>query len=192
MNPGYIGIDEAGRGPLAGPVYAAAVLFAPDTVLPAVRDSKRLSAAARERLEIEIKAVVPAWAVASASVEEIDGMNILHASLLAMRRAFEALRLTAAEVLVDGNQVPPGVPGAVACVRGDDTWPAIAAASILAKVERDRVMARLDGAYPGYGFAGHKGYGTAVHLQALEALGPCAEHRRSFAPVRRLCAAPAD
>ena len=191
ISPGCIGIDEAGRGPLAGPVYAAAVLVVPGAPLPAVRDSKRLTAAARERLELEIKAAVPAWAVASASVQEIDRLNILQASLLAMRRAFEALRMTATEVRVDGNQLPPGIPGAVACVRGDATWPAIAAASILAKVERDRIMAQLDASFPGYGFAGHKGHGTAAHLQALQALGPCAEHRRSFAPVRRLCGLPA-
>lgn len=180
------GVDEAGRGPLAGPVCAAAVILDPRRLILGIDDSKRLSPARREALEVEIQCGALAWSVAWASREEIDRLNILQASLLAMRRAVAALDPRPVRVLVDGDRVTHfGFP-AQAVVGGDGLIPAIGAASILAKVARDRLMARLDQEYPGYGFHAHKGYATPGHRAALERLGPCPEHRRSFAPVRAL------
>jgi ribonuclease HII len=179
------GVDEAGRGPLAGPVVAAAVILDPARPIVGLRDSKQLSPAQREALAEEIRARALAWAVAWADHEEIDRLNILQASLLAMARAVAALAVVPAEVLVDGNRCPPVRQPVTAIVKGDSSVPAISAASILAKVERDAAMRRLDVIYPGYGFAVHKGYPTAQHLAALETLGACSVHRRSFGPVRR-------
>lgn len=175
------GVDEAGRGCLAGPVYAAAVIL--HEPIPGLNDSKKLSAAQRERLFERIQSESLAWAIARAEVDEVDRLNILQASLLAMRRAVEALAPQPAEALVDGNQ-PPRLPCKVTTViDGDALHPCIMAASILAKVARDREMQTLDAQYPGYGLAQHKGYGTAAHLRALRELGPSLIHRRSFAPV---------
>lgn len=179
------GVDEAGRGPLAGPVYAAAVILDPDNVPDGITDSKALSAARRERLADEIRARALASAVAFVGVAEIDRLNILRASLLAMRYALEALAVAPDSALIDGNRCPDGLRcPAQAIVKGDRSVLAIGAASILAKVARDQEMVRLDQYYPGYGFAQHKGYGTKAHLDALTRLGVCDEHRRSFAPVR--------
>ncbi len=181
------GVDEAGRGPLAGPVCAAAVILDPACIPPGLDDSKRLSEAAREALVPMIEQQARAWAIAWASVEEIDRLNILQATMLAMRRALTALEPPPALALVDGNRCPDGLTCAARPVVGGDALePAISAASILAKVARDREMHRLDTFYPQYGFARHKGYGTKAHLTALRHHGPCDEHRRSFAPVRRL------
>ncbi len=181
------GIDEAGRGPLAGPVCAAAVILHPSRVPEGLDDSKRLTEATREALAPEIQGSARAWALAWASPVEIDRLNILEATLLAMRRAVWMLQLTPTLALVDGNRCPAGLPCvARALVGGDALEPAISAASILAKVARDREMRRLDAEHPQYGFGRHKGYGTREHLAALERLGPCAIHRRSFAPVRAL------
>lgn len=181
------GVDEAGRGPLAGPVVAAAVIFHPDRPILGVDDSKRLSAAQRESLAREIRDGALAWAVAAASVTEIDTLNILQATMLAMGRAVNALGMTPDEILVDGNRLPPDLPCAArAVVKGDSLIPTISAASILAKTHRDAMLRDLDARYPGYGLARHKGYGTREHLAALARLGPTPEHRRSFAPVRRL------
>ncbi len=178
------GVDEAGRGPLAGPVCAAAVILDPTRSIAGIADSKRLTAARRECLELEIRERSLAWAVAWAEVAEIDRLNILNASLLAMQRAVAALAIPAERALVDGNRCPDLGCEALAVVGGDGSVPAIGAASILAKVARDRFMERLDRTYPGYGFARHKGYPTAAHLEALGRLGPCPEHRLSFRPVR--------
>ena len=178
------GVDEAGRGPWAGPVSAAAVILDPNRVPEGVNDSKLLTAKARERLEVEIKACAVAWAVGFASVEEIAVLNILHATGLAMRRAVEALHIAPVFALVDGNYAFK-LPCAVkTVVKGDAISVSIAAASILAKTARDRLMAEMDCLYPGYGFAAHKGYGAPVHGEALVRLGPCAIHRMSWAPVR--------
>jgi ribonuclease HII len=179
------GVDEAGRGPLAGPVAAAAVILDPSRPIPGLKDSKQLSASQREALAVDIRARSLAWAVAWADHEEIDHLNILEASLLAMARAVAALTLQPQRVVVDGNRCPRVPQPVTAVVKGDVTVPAISAASILAKVERDAAMCRLDTLYPGYGFAIHKGYPTAAHLAALETQGACAVHRRSFSPVRR-------
>jgi ribonuclease HII len=179
------GVDEAGRGPLAGPVAAAAVILDPDHPIAGLKDSKQLSASQREALALEIRARSVAWAVAWADHEEIDQLNILQASLLAMARAVAALNITPARVLVDGNRCPPVNLPVTAVVKGDATVPAISAASILAKVERDAAMRRLDAVYPAYGFAVHKGYPTAAHLAALETHGASPVHRRSFGPVHR-------
>lgn len=179
------GVDEAGRGPLAGPVVAAAVILDDQHPIAGLADSKKLTARQRERLYDEIRAKALCCAIAEASVEEIDRLNILQATLLAMRRAVDGLRLKPAKVLVDGNRLPPLDVLAEAIVKGDATVPAISAASILAKVHRDRWCAAIDAQFPQYGFARHKGYGTAVHLAALQAHGACAHHRRSFAPVRQ-------
>lgn len=177
------GVDEAGRGPLAGPVTAAAVILDPARPIPGLDDSKKLSEKKRDALEPLIRERALAFCVASASVGEIDEMNILQATLLAMRRAVAGLPLAAQAVVVDGNKVTEfGVP-AEAVVGGDARVPAISAASILAKVARDREMLALDAQFPGYGFAQHKGYGTAAHLAALARLGASPHHRRSFAPV---------
>jgi len=180
---GYIsicGADEAGRGPLAGEVFAAAVILPETYDLPRLNDSKKLSPKAREALFEMIQQQAVAWAIASASIEEIEQLNILHAALLAMQRAVEALACPADYALIDGNFKPPlGIP-CEAVIKGDAICASIAAASILAKVARDREMVHLDTRYPGYGFAQHKGYGTKAHYAALEALGPCEIHRKSF------------
>lgn len=187
MTPCLIaGVDEAGRGPLAGPVVAAAVILAPERPIEGLADSKKLTPARRERLAGLIRERALAWAVAEASVEEIDRLNILQASLLAMRRAVCALQPLPGEILVDGLHVPEVTMPARAIVKGDATVAAIAAASILAKTVRDAELLRLDALYPGYGLAVHKGYPTAAHLQALQSLGVSPIHRCSYAPVRRL------
>jgi ribonuclease HII len=177
------GVDEAGRGPLAGPVVAAAVILHPAKTIDGLADSKVLSAAKRERLYDVIVALSACHSIAEASVEEIDGLNILQATMLAMQRAIRGLRLTPAKVQIDGNHLPVLPMPAEALVGGDAYEPAISAASILAKVHRDRLCQELDLRYPSYGFARHKGYPTPAHLAALQKIGPCPEHRRSFAPV---------
>ena len=190
--PGLMaGVDEAGRGPLAGPVVAAAVILDDLKPIKGLADSKVLSPAKRERLFDEIRAKALACCIAEASVEEIDRLNILQATLLAMSRAVAGLRLLPHRVLVDGKQLPALTMMAAAIVKGDSKVPAISAASILAKVHRDRLCVDLHQAYPAYGFAGHKGYPTAVHLAALQAHGACAAHRRSYAPVRAVIMAAA-
>jgi ribonuclease HII len=180
------GVDEAGRGPLAGPVVAAAVILDPHRPIDGLADSKKVAPAKRERLASVIREHALAWSVAEASVEEIDQLNILQASLRAMARAVAGLEPGPRIVLVDGNRVPELEMEAHAAVRGDDRFQAISAASILAKVERDRIMCELDAQYPDYGFARHKGYPTPVHLEALRRHGAAPVHRRSFAPVRRV------
>ncbi|WP_414631362.1 ribonuclease HII [Brevundimonas sp. UBA2416] len=183
------GVDEAGRGPWAGPVSAGAVILNPDDLPAGIDDSKALTHARREALEIEIKARALAWGVGFASVEEIDQLNILHATGLAMRRAIEAMAIQPAAALVDGNygfKLPCAVQ---TVIKGDSLSLSIAAASILAKTARDRLMVELDVEYPGYGFAGHKGYNAPIHSAALKALGPCPAHRRSWAPIRALLSA---
>ena len=183
------GVDEAGRGPLAGPVYAACVVLDPAYKIAGLADSKALSEKKRNRLALAIKTHAKAWAVAFSTVEEIDRLNILQASLLAMKRAVESLSLIPGEVLVDGNQCPHlSFPvGAIrAIVRGDSLIPEISAASILAKTARDAEMQVLHQQYPQYGFDRHKGYPTAMHIAALRQHGVSAVHRRSFAPVRTL------
>lgn len=185
--PGLVaGVDEAGRGPLAGPVVAAAVILDERQPIAGLADSKKLSAGRRERLHDEIMARALCCSVAEASVEEIDRLNILEATMLAMRRAVEGLRLKPALVQVDGNRLPVLGVRAEAVVRGDATVPAISAASIVAKVHRDRWCLAMDARFPAYGLARHKGYGTAAHLAALRRLGPTPLHRRSFAPVAEL------
>lgn len=179
------GVDEAGRGPLAGPVAAAAVILDPAAPIAGLRDSKKLSAAQRERLAVKIRAQSLTWAVGWADAAEIDRLNILQASLLAMQRAVHALMRAPDQVLVDGNCVPVLPCVAEAIVKGDDKIAAISAASILAKVERDSLMQRFDRDYPVYGFGVHKGYPTAAHLAALALHGVCPIHRRSFGPVLR-------
>jgi ribonuclease HII len=178
------GLDEAGRGPLAGPVMAAAVILDPARPIGGLADSKTLSETQRSALAVLIRERSLAWAVASASVEEIDTFNILQATLLAMQRAVADLSPRPELALVDGNRAPVLACRVRTIVRGDATEPAISAASILAKVTRDAVMLRLDQQYPNYGFARHKGYPTAEHLAAIARLGPTAVHRRSFRPVR--------
>ena len=180
------GVDEAGRGPLAGAVFAAAVILDPARPIDGLADSKALTEAARDGLAASIRAQALAWAVACASVEEIDRLNILRASLLAMKRAVEALAAEPEEVLVDGLHVPSVAFPCQAIVKGDARVPAISAASILAKVARDAEMGTMEARYPGYGFADHKGYGTPEHLAALRSRGPCEIHRRSFEPVQAL------
>jgi len=181
---GLCGVDEAGRGPLAGPVVAAAVMLDPGQPIDGLRDSKKLGAAARERLAAEIRARAAAWCVAEASVAEIDQLNILHATLLAMQRAVAGLGRAPDDVWVDGNRCPNWAWRSQAVVKGDDKVAAIAAASILAKTVRDAFMCRLHDEYPAYGFDRHMGYGTAAHLAALKAHGACPQHRRSFSPVK--------
>ncbi len=178
------GVDEAGRGPLAGPVFAAAVILVKPPQIKGLADSKKLTAKRRDALAEQIKLHAIAWAVASATVEEIDEINILQASLLAMRRAVMALTPQPESILVDGLHVPKVAMPARAFVQGDSSVPAISAASILAKVARDAVMLELHALYPDYGFDRHKGYGTAVHMAALQRFGVSPAHRRSFAPVR--------
>ena len=188
--PGLLaGVDEAGRGPLAGPVVAAAVILDELAPIKGLRDSKVLTARARERLFDEIRARALCCSIAQASVEEIDTLNILQATLLAMQRAVDGLRLRPHKVLVDGNRLPVLTMAAQAIVKGDAKVRAISAASILAKVYRDRLCQELHAQHPEYGFGGHKGYPTAAHLAALRAHGPCAQHRRSFGPVRALLVA---
>lgn len=177
------GVDEAGRGPLAGPVVAAAVILDARRPIPGLADSKTLTALRREKLFDQICAGALCCSIASASVEEIDRLNILQATMLAMRRAVQGLRLTPIKVLVDGNRIPVLDVLAEAIVRGDALIPSISAASILAKVHRDRWCAELHIQFPQYGFAAHKGYGTEQHMTALRKHGACPEHRRSFAPV---------
>ena len=179
------GIDEAGRGPLAGPVVAGAVILNPNAPIRSLADSKVLSEKRRERLAEEILFKSVAWSVAWSDSTEIDQINILQATFLAMRRAIVGLRVLPARVQVDGNQLPNLEFGehqicGHAFIRGDSRIPAISAASIIAKVYRDRMMRRIDKVYPGYGFANHKGYGTKSHRSAILALGPCPQHRRSF------------
>jgi ribonuclease HII len=183
------GVDEAGRGPLAGPVVAAAVILDDLAPIKGLRDSKTLGARTRERLFDEIRAKALCCSIAQASVEEIDALNILQATLLAMQRAVQGLRLRPHEVLVDGNRLPVLDVTARAIVGGDACVQAIAAASILAKVQRDRLCQMLHEQHPQYGFDGHKGYPTPAHLAALRAHGACAQHRRSFAPVRQVLGA---
>lgn len=177
------GVDEAGRGPLAGPVVAAAVILNPRQGIAGLADSKKLTARRREQLFDQIQDKALCCAIGQASVEEIDRLNILQATLLAMQRAVAGLRLVPARVLVDGNRLPRLPMLAEAIVGGDAKVPAISAASILAKVHRDRWCEQIDAEYPQYGFAAHKGYGTAAHLAALRQHGPTPWHRRSFAPV---------
>lgn len=178
------GVDEAGRGPLCGPVYAAAVILDPARPIDGLADSKKLSEKRREALAPLIRERAIAWAIGVASVEEIDRLNILHASMLAMRRAVEALQVVPREALIDGNRIPPGLAMAArAIVGGDALEAAISAASILAKTGRDHEMLRLALQYPEYGIARHKGYPTPEHLAALRLHGPSPIHRRSFAPV---------
>jgi len=180
------GVDEVGRGPLAGPVVAAAVILDPEKTVRGIDDSKKLTEKRRQILSGEIEKQSIAWALGRAEVEEIDRLNILQASLLAMARAVAALPVLARHVLVDGNRCPEVPCSIEAIVGGDASIAAISAASILAKVARDQEMATLDKAYPGYGFAKHKGYPTKAHIEALSRLGVCEIHRRSFAPVKRL------
>ena len=180
------GIDEAGRGPLAGPVMAAAVILDPERRINGLADSKVLSAERREELALRIRERAIAYAIAEASVEEIDTLNILQATLLAMRRAVERLQVAAEYALVDGNQMPRlPIPGRT-IIAGDATERCISAASILAKTARDALMRVFDEQHPGYGFAQHMGYGTPEHLSNLQRLGPCCLHRQSFAPVREM------
>jgi ribonuclease HII len=180
------GVDEAGRGPLAGPVYAAAVILDPARPIDGLADSKKLSERKRECLAVEIRDKALAFGIASASVEEIDRINILQATLLAMSRAVEALAVQPAEALIDGNRCPLLTMPARAIVRGDATEPAISAASILAKTARDAEMRRIHAAFPQYALDRHKGYDTAAHRAALSLYGPASFHRKSFAPVRAL------
>jgi ribonuclease HII len=182
------GVDEAGRGPLAGAVYAAAVILDPAKPISGLNDSKKLSEKARERLAFIIKADSLAWSVAYATVEEIDRLNILQATLLAMQRAVAGLDVRPETVWVDGNRCPAWDYSSRAVVDGDALVPVISAASILAKTTRDAAMLELHGRYPQYNFASHKGYGTAAHLRAIKQHGPCPEHRQSFSPVREMLA----
>ena len=181
------GVDEAGRGPLAGPVCAAAVILDPNQPIEGLNDSKKLTAKKREALAPLIKARALAWCIAWADVSEIDSLNILQATMLAMTRAVEGLSIKPELILVDGNRTPKNLPApASAVVKGDAKVAAIAAASILAKTARDAKMVALDAVYPGYGFAKHAGYGTAQHIEAIRMLGITPEHRRTFEPVKSM------
>jgi ribonuclease HII len=186
------GVDEAGRGPWAGPVFAAAVILSLDGPIEGLDDSKKLSPLQRETLEVHIKARALAWAVGSASVEEIDMINILQATGLAMRRAIEALSVSPHLARVDGNYAFKLPCRVQTVVNGDSLHPEISAASILAKTARDRLMVAMDALYPGYGFARHKGYGVQAHAEALRMLGPCAIHRATFKPIQALAAGRVD
>jgi len=180
------GIDEAGRGPWAGPVTAAAVILAPDQTIEGLTDSKKLTEKKRDALEPLIKARALSWGIGWASAEEIDQINIRQATHLAMRRAVQAMETRPTYALVDGNDLPSGIGcKGETIIKGDLTEPCISAASILAKTARDRLLKQFDAEFPGYGFADHKGYGTAAHSEALTRLGPCPQHRMSFAPVRK-------
>ncbi|MET0264892.1 MAG: ribonuclease HII [Duganella sp.] len=185
------GVDEAGRGPLAGPVFAAAVILDPNRPVAGLRDSKKLSEAKRDLLAPLIRSQALAWAIAEASEEEIDRLNILQASMLAMRRAVEALSTVPTLALIDGNRCPVMPIASMAIVGGDDKVDAISAASILAKTARDAALVALHAQYPHYCFDQHKGYGTALHLARLREFGASPVHRRSFAPVRAVLAVPA-
>ncbi|MBO9331092.1 ribonuclease HII [Achromobacter xylosoxidans] len=178
------GVDEAGRGPLAGAVYAAAVILDPTRPIAGLADSKVLKPETREALALEIRECALAWFVASASVAEIDSLNILRATMLAMQRAVQGLSVLPQLALVDGNQAPKLGCTVQTVIKGDALVPAISAASILAKTARDADLLRLHALYPQYAFDQHKGYGTPLHLQMLREHGPCAEHRRSFAPIK--------
>ena len=187
--PGLVaGVDEAGRGPLAGPVVAAAVILDERAPIEGLADSKKLTALKREKLYDEIRAKALCCSIALATVQEVDALNILQATMLAMQRAVLGLRLKPVCVLVDGNRLPQLDVPAEAIVKGDALVPAISAASILAKVHRDRWCEEIDRAHPQYGFATHKGYGTALHMAALHTYGACPEHRRTFAPVAQVLA----
>lgn len=184
--PHLAGVDEAGRGPLAGPVFAAAVILDPAKPIIELSDSKKLSAKRRDGLAERIKQDALAWCIASASTEEIDQLNILQATMLAMQRACQQLPLRPDFILIDGNRVPQDLSApARAVIKGDDQVPAISAASILAKTARDAACLIMHEQYPQYAFDQHKGYGTKQHMALLEEHGPCPEHRRSFAPVRK-------
>ena len=190
--PGIAGVDEAGCGPLAGPVVVAAVILDPARRINGLDDSKLLTEATREKLYARIVERAVAWSVVAVEVEEIDRINIYHARMTGMLRAILALSRAPAFALIDGNRLPRHLPcRARAIVDGDAIVPSISAASIIAKVTRDRIMRDLDAHWPGYGFAQHKGYSVPEHLEALRRLGPCPQHRRSFAPVRELCGEPA-
>lgn len=181
------GVDEVGRGPLAGPVVTAAVILSPDDpYLGKYRDSKKVAEKKRLKLYHHIRNHAVAYSVSMASMDEIDQLNILHATMLSMRRSVQGLSVVPAKVLVDGNRIPDLSVPAEAIIGGDDKVQQIAAASIVAKVVRDRMMAMFDAQYPGYQFAKHKGYGTKAHMDALRDLGPCPIHRKSFAPVAKL------
>jgi ribonuclease HII len=180
------GVDEVGRGPLAGPVVAAAVILDPANPIEGLADSKAMTAKRREALNIEIRQKALCWAIARAEVDEIDELNILHASMLAMQRAVELLAIQPEHAQIDGNRCPSLRCSAEAIVKGDQSVPCISAASIIAKVERDREMIELEMVYPGYGFASHKGYPTRAHMQALAEHGVTPVHRYSFGPVARL------
>ena len=180
------GVDEAGRGPWAGPVTASAVILHPDRPILGLTDSKKISEKKRIALDPEIKLKAAYWCVAHAEPDEIDTLNIREATFLAMQRAIAGLGRVPERILIDGNALPSHLPApAEAIIKGDLKDPAISAASILAKTERDRLMQAYCEQYPGYGFAGHKGYGTAAHAEALRQFGPCSIHRMSFAPVRK-------
>jgi len=180
------GVDEAGRGPWAGPVTAAAVILDPARPISGLTDSKKISEKKRFALEPEIKANAAYWCVAHAEADEIDQVNIREATFLAMQRAIAGIGIEPTRILIDGNALPNDLPApAVAIIKGDLKEPAISAASILAKTARDRLMQTYGETFPGYGFDGHKGYGTAAHAEALSKLGPCPIHRTSFAPVRK-------
>ena len=183
------GVDEVGRGPLAGAVVAAAVILDPENPIVGLTDSKKLTEKKRETLSIEIKEKALSWAFGRAEVEEIDDLNILHATMLAMKRAVEALSIKPEHCLIDGNRCPDLNCSSEAIIKGDLKEQAIGAASIIAKVERDHEMVKLDQIYPGYGLAKHKGYPTKFHIQALQELGVTPIHRRSFGPVKKLLTA---
>lgn len=182
----FCGADEAGRGPIAGPVFAAAVILDPDRPIAGLKDSKKLSEHKRDELAVEIKQYARAWAIAQCSIQEIDELNILHASMLAMKRAIESLSIKPELALIDGNRCPKLAIAAKAIVKGDDKVPAISAASILAKTARDAVMLDLHRQYPEYGFDRHKGYPTAFHLEQLSIHGVSPVHRKTYAPVRKI------
>ncbi|HET9032105.1 MAG TPA: ribonuclease HII [Dokdonella sp.] len=184
-NERVAGVDEAGRGPLAGPVVVAAVILDPARPISGLTDSKALGPNRRDQLALEVRKHALAFAICSVEAEEIDRLNILAATMAGMSRAVAALSIQPTLALIDGNRLPGDLPcRGQAIVRGDATEAAISAASILAKTERDRIMCALDALHPGYGFARHKGYPTAAHIEALTRLGPSPQHRRSFAPVR--------
>jgi len=180
------GVDEVGRGPLAGPVVAAAVILDPSKFIEGLADSKKLSEAKRNKLDVEIREKALSWSIGRAEIEEIDDINILHASLLAMRRAVEGLSIQPDHAQIDGNRCPDLTCSSEAIVKGDQKVACISAASIIAKVARDSEMLEMDVEYPGYGFASHKGYPTKVHMQALQDLGVTPIHRRSFSPVAKI------
>ena len=187
MSSMLAGVDEVGRGPLAGPVVTAAVILSPhDPYLGQYRDSKKVAEKKRLKLYLHIRRHAVAYSVNMASIEEIDQLNILHATMLSMRRSVDGLSVTPSRVMVDGNRVPDLRVPAEAIIGGDDQVQEIAASSIIAKVVRDRLMQRLDYLYPGYELSKHKGYGTKVHMDALRTLGPSPVHRKSFAPVAKL------